>query len=107
MILAYRIQEREYGGLSHSAGARLCEIVKRYPRNGHVPKSLKLTSKRTVHGSLESGTGKLMRSSVLTILIYRGQYFASLSKIAREIIGTQWSGPAFFGTKNNKEKKAR
>jgi hypothetical protein len=28
--------------------------------------------------------------------------WASLSMIARAITGTQWSGPAFFGTKNNK-----
>lgn len=28
---------------------------------------------------------------------YQGQIYRSLSKIAREITGTQWSGPVFFG----------
>ena len=30
---------------------------------------------------------------------YRGQKYNSLSKIARTITGTQWSGPLFFGLK--------
>ncbi len=28
---------------------------------------------------------------------YRGARYASLSRIAREITGTRWSGPLFFG----------
>jgi hypothetical protein len=31
--------------------------------------------------------------------VYRGSTFSSLSKIAKEITGTPWSGPLFFGTK--------
>lgn len=30
---------------------------------------------------------------------YRGRLFRSLSMVAREITGTQWSGPLFFGLK--------
>jgi hypothetical protein len=30
---------------------------------------------------------------------YCGRSYSSLSQIAREITGTQWSGPAFFGLK--------
>jgi hypothetical protein len=30
---------------------------------------------------------------------YRGKPFSNLSQIAREITGTRWSGPLFFGTK--------
>ncbi len=33
---------------------------------------------------------------------YRGKQFSSLSRIAKEITGTHWSGPAFFGTKGRK-----
>ncbi|NMA96531.1 MAG: DUF2924 domain-containing protein, partial [Phyllobacteriaceae bacterium] len=29
--------------------------------------------------------------------LYLGRTFKSLSAIAREITGTRWSGPAFFG----------
>ena len=31
--------------------------------------------------------------------LYDGKQFASLSEIAREITGTRWSGPRFFGLK--------
>ena len=31
---------------------------------------------------------------------WRNQYFKSLSHIAREITGTRWSGPRFFGLTN-------
>jgi hypothetical protein len=29
--------------------------------------------------------------------LYRGTAYRSLSKVARAITGTHWSGPAFFG----------
>jgi hypothetical protein len=33
---------------------------------------------------------------------WRGQHWRSLSVIAREITGTHWSGPRFFGLKVGK-----
>lgn len=33
---------------------------------------------------------------------YRGETWASLSAVAREITGTRWSGPLFFGLKGSK-----
>lgn len=38
---------------------------------------------------------------------YKGQLFRSLSKVAREITGTQWSGPLFFGLKKSGKNKSR
>ena len=38
--------------------------------------------------------------------LWRGETFKSLSIIAREITGTQWSGPVFFGLKKTKPKQA-
>ena len=37
---------------------------------------------------------------------YDGKLYDNLSVIAREITGTRWSGPAFFGVKKPKEKTA-
>jgi Protein of unknown function (DUF2924) len=34
---------------------------------------------------------------------YRGNRYASLSEIAREITGTGWSGPLFFGLKSSRK----
>jgi len=33
--------------------------------------------------------------------MFGGKHFRSLSRIAREITGTRWSGPLFFGLKNS------
>jgi hypothetical protein len=99
-ILAYRIQEREYGGLSHSARSRLHAIAKALPAKRSNPieasPNAEVSGVRLIrlwrgetHEVLTSGDGYL----------YREKCFNSLSKIAREITGTQWSGPAFFGTK--------
>jgi hypothetical protein len=38
---------------------------------------------------------------------YRGRLYRSLSVIAREITGTRWSGPLFFGLRNRSARKAR
>ena len=37
------------------------------------------------------------------VYVYRSQEYRSLSKIAKVITGTHWSGPAFFGTKGGKK----
>ena len=101
-VLAYRIQEREFGGLSHTARKRLKEIAQSL-RKEKTPTEI-------VTPNLVTGT-RLIRSwhgQVHEVLStshgyeYRGKNYGSLSKIAREITGTQWSGPAFFGTKEKK-----
>jgi Protein of unknown function (DUF2924) len=98
-ILAYRIQEREYGGLANAARKRLRDIAK----------SIDLGKQAQGRGSsgLHHGT-RLVRSwkgEVHEVQVsngsftYRGKQFSNLSQIAREITGTRWSGPVFFGTK--------
>jgi hypothetical protein len=99
-ILAYRMQEREFGGLSHSARRRLQEIARALPGKGG--------GKLELAAAPKTGT-KLIRvwrgqpHEVLATddgyYYYKGQPYSSLSKIAKEITGTHWSGPAFFGTK--------
>jgi hypothetical protein len=98
-ILAYRIQERQFGGLSHSARRQLQEIARTLPGKG---------GRRIEAASAPVSGTKLIRvwrSQVHEVLAtdegyhYRGQRYASLSKIAKVITGTHWSGPAFFGTK--------
>ena len=98
-ILAYRMQEKEYGGLSQSARIRLRDVARsinseKRPREEAQPASEKGTRLlRCWHGEMHevlvTGAGYM----------YRGSTFSSLSKIAREITGSQWSGPLFFGTK--------
>lgn len=98
-VLAYRMQEREFGGLSHGARKRLKEIAqslrKEKPPNDIATPNLVTGTRliRSWHGQVHE---------VLSTdrgYEYRGTNYGSLSKIAREITGTRWSGPAFFGTK--------
>jgi hypothetical protein len=95
--LAYRLQEREFGGLSHSARSRLHEIAAAFIKDK--------SSLKAKDSSSQKGT-KLIRiwrgemhevMAVGTEYEYRGQTYNSLSRIAREITGTRWSGPLFFG----------
>jgi hypothetical protein len=97
--LAYRIQEREFGGLSHSARRRLGEIASSLDKDKG--------SLKTKDSAPQKGT-KLIRIwrgeshevlAVGTDYEYRGQTYNSLSRIAREITGTRWSGPLFFGVR--------
>jgi len=98
-LLAYRLQEREYGGLSHTARRRLRQIAA----------SSRMDKPPRLDGDTGPQTGtKLIRSwhgEVHEVIAtgsgyeYRGQTYSSLSKIARNITGTRWSGPLFFGVR--------
>lgn len=98
-ILAYRMQEKEFGGLSHSARRRLREIADSLNTDKpsqERPDSAPQTGTRLLrmwrgemHEVFATGNGYL----------YRGGTYSSLSKIAREITGTRWSGPLFFGVR--------
>ena len=98
-LLAYRMQERELGGLSHTARRRLREIAASLKADGPLqersdssPQSgarLIRLWKGETHEVIATGSG----------YEYRGQTYSSLSKIAREITGTRWSGPLFFGVR--------
>lgn len=98
-ILAYRIQEKEYGGLSHSARSKLRQIAKGLRTNKQSEVSYKSNLKSGIR-PIRSWGGEVHEVSISGAgYEYRGRQFKSLSDIAREITGTRWSGPLFFGTK--------
>ncbi len=95
--LAYHIQERVEGGLSKAALKRLAHLADPKGNDGRPP--------RPVPPRLRPGT-RLVREGggvVHQVTVgedgfdYRGARYAGLSRIAREITGTRWSGPLFFG----------
>jgi hypothetical protein len=104
-ILAYRIQEKAYGGLKPSVRKRLQKLAGELERD---PKA-QLQPKR----QLKTGTRLLRewqgeRHTVTVVdggFDYRNKRYESLSEIARHITGTRWSGPLFFGLKQ--PRKAR
>ncbi len=97
--VAYQIQEKEFGGLSRAAKRRLHTLAHKMGREGSPSFDLA--------PSLKPGA-KLIREwrgrtySVIALedgYDFEGRRYLSLSKIAREITGTRWSGPRFFGLK--------
>lgn len=100
-ILAYKIQEQVYGGLSAEARKRLRELARKFAANPDA----EMPGIR----SIKPGT-RLIRewrgqSHHVTVLeqgySYAGKHYSSLSQIARLITETRWSGPLFFGLKKN------
>jgi hypothetical protein len=89
--VAQRLQERALGGLP-AADRRMLRAVGERLRSGSAPQ-------------LKAGT-RLLRSwrgRNVSVEITDGGYlfedrsFTSLSAVAREVTGTGWSGPRFFG----------
>jgi hypothetical protein len=95
--IAYKLQERRFGGLSKSAH----RMIDRFRR--HDESSGDSLPKRT--RSMKPGS-KLIRDwggATHTVLVlddgfeWQGEAYKSLTQIARAITGAHWSGPRFFG----------
>ncbi len=104
--LAYHIQERAEGGLSKAALKRLARLADPKGNDGRSP--------RPASPRLRPGM-RLIREwggAVHQVIVgedgfdYRGARYASLSRIAREITGTRWSGPLFFGLRKTARQEA-
>ncbi|NRA37364.1 MAG: DUF2924 domain-containing protein [Planctomycetes bacterium] len=96
--LAYYIQEQAYGGISDHARQRMQDIYEKsvQQKNEAAPKK----EKRLMRGSVISRQykGVLYEVKILESgYEFLGKPWRSLSAIARDITGTNWNGPAFFG----------
>jgi Protein of unknown function (DUF2924) len=96
MGLAYKLQEQRQGGLSRDTRTMLRHAAaagEEPPRLVPLPRKLTPGTRlvRDWHGVGHSVT-VLDRG-----FEYDGRSWKSLSAIAREITGTQWNGPKFFG----------
>ncbi len=104
--VAYAVQAEVVGGLKPALKRKLKRLARNLSQYGGSTPNARL--------SYKPGT-RLVRvwkgeTHEVTILegdfAWRGRRFDSLSRIAREITGTRWSGPAFFGL-NDKKPDAR
>jgi hypothetical protein len=98
-ILAYGIQEQVYGGLNPMTRKRLQQLAAEQQKEQKAPPPFL--------PQLNPGT-KLLREwqgDMHEVLVaddgfeYRRKRYKTLSEIARQITGTRWSGPLFFGLK--------
>jgi hypothetical protein len=95
--IAYRIQEKAYGGLSRPTQRLLDQMVKAYAAkpNGRLE-----LPRRIKPGSIlvRQWKGKGYCVTVMAEgFAYDGNTYPSLSEIASLITGTRWNGPRFFG----------
>jgi hypothetical protein len=106
-ILAYRLQERARGGLKPSVAKRLCAIAKEVSASKRPSPEPAVEHLKPGSSIVREWQGKM---HVVTASVcgfeYNGSRFNSLSQIAREITGTRWSGPAFFGLQKRRTRRA-
>jgi len=98
-IVAHRLQEQEFGGLSDAGCRRLRQLATTFEADPNA-----VVSSRP---PIKPGT-RLVRQWKEQVHVvevetkgyeYRGARYENLSEIAHLITGTRWSGPLFFGLK--------
>ncbi len=99
LAIAWKLQNKVYGGLTAAQKRKLAGISENLRKNGDLSGSPAIRMKPGL---------KLVREwygETHTVLVledgfeWNGKRRRSLSAIAREITGTQWTGPSFFGLK--------
>ena len=95
--VAWKVQERAYGGLGAATKRRLADLAKTVERNGDV------TRNRVARLKPGARFVREWRGETHTVIVledgfeWKGTQWRSLSAIARKITGVHWSGPRFFG----------
>ncbi len=100
--LAYRIQEKMYGEISRKGAKRLEYLADRLEKGKRIS-----SDKLPVEGTeliLERGEEVHVVMVTNTGLIYREEFYTSLSAVAGKIMGMSYNGPLLFGMRE-KEKK--
>jgi hypothetical protein len=99
-LLAYRLQELAYGGLKPSTHKRLQKLAVELEQKQKARPSL-VPQLRAGIRLLRQWQGQMHEVVVVDEgFDYRSKRYESLSEIARQITGTRWSGPLFFGLKS-------
>jgi Protein of unknown function (DUF2924) len=91
-IIAYRIQEEAFGGLDPATAKLLRRLA-----DGKKPDELKRRLKPGTMLIREYGGKRHTVTVAADGFVWNGKTYSSLSVIAREITGTTWNGPRFFG----------
>jgi hypothetical protein len=99
-MIAYRLQERAFGGLDRESLKFLAGLA----RHGSAPR------RRFKPGTMLVRDYQGQRHTVTVVpdgFDWQGTTYSSLSAIARAITGTAWSGPRFFALPRGNSAPAR
>lgn len=102
--ITWRLQEEQYCGLKPETKRQLRDLAQAFDKDAQYrPKAKPKMNSGTI--LTRNWKGKIHTVTVKKEgYIYKGEHYKGLSKIAREITGTRWSGPVFFGLKKPKIK---
>jgi hypothetical protein len=105
--VAYRMQEVVLGGLRPEPQRQLRQIAQELKSGGQATRRLRPQLKPGTR-LLREWQGQTYEVMVLDGgFSWQGTRCNSLSAIARKITGTAWSGPLFFGLKQNRSASRR
>jgi hypothetical protein len=96
-MIAYRIQEKAFGGLDRATG----KLLDGYARGDKAA----APQRRMKSGTVLLREYQGVQHTVTVAdggFIWNDKKYASLSTIAKEITGTSWNGPRFFGLREEK-----
>jgi len=101
--IAYRLEERAYGGLKPSTRRLLARVAEETAIGGS-PKKPQIRKAQSGTILIREWQGNAHRVTVLDDGVsFNGKRYRSLSEVAREITGSRWSGPRFFGLRPAQE----
>jgi hypothetical protein len=99
LAVAWKLQEKALGGLGASVRRELARMAQEMATKGDLVKA-RAVRPRPGARLIREWNGETHDVLVLDDgFRWRGRHWRSLSVIAREITGTHWSGPRFFGLK--------
>jgi Protein of unknown function (DUF2924) len=95
--LAWQLQERKFGGLKPALARKLRAVANAQERR-KARRSLPPPDLRPGTVIIKQWRGAQHMVMVLADgFQHQGKVYGSLSQVARNITGTRWNGPAFFG----------
>ncbi|MFC6487683.1 DUF2924 domain-containing protein [Nitratireductor sp. GCM10026969] len=97
LALAYRLQEKAFGGLTNATRRQLRETVAIGQPRSSIRPGMRLMR-------VWKGTTHVVTMGEEGVIRWNGREWRSLSQVARAITGTHWSGPAFFGFRAKRDK---
>jgi len=96
--VAYRLQQEAFGGLRPELRRRLLKIAEAARRGEEMmPAAPRLKPGTRLMREWQGRTHAVVVTD--SGFLWHQAHYRSLSQIAREITGTRWSGPVFFGLK--------
>lgn len=96
-LIAWRLQVEAFGGFDPATKTLIARLIRMKETRGALPRST-LNPLRAGSVLVREWRGVVHRVVVMESgFEHQGKHYPTLTKVARAITGTHWSGPRFFG----------